>query len=105
VSAVLRFCHAHGVKVVARGAGTSLAGGAIPQEDAIVLGVAKMNRVLDVNTGEGWVRLVTDGEGFRIPPGGLQPADRTVLLLGDSFMAAIQVEYEPLRPVRRGDVE
>src|SRR3712207_6031407 len=49
VSAVLRFCHANGVKVVARGAGTSLAGGAIPQEDAIVLGVAKMNRVLSVD--------------------------------------------------------
>src|SRR3712207_743312 len=49
VSAVLRVCHENGVKVVPRGAGTSLAGGAIPQEDAIVLGVAKMNRVLDVN--------------------------------------------------------
>jgi glycolate oxidase len=49
VSAVLKFCHANGVKVVARGAGTSLAGGAIPQEDAIVLGVAKMNRVLEVD--------------------------------------------------------
>src|SRR5690349_6714981 len=49
VSAVLKFCHAQGVKVVARGAGTSLAGGAIPQEDAIVLGVAKMNRVLHVD--------------------------------------------------------
>jgi glycolate oxidase len=49
VAAVLRFCHEKGVKVVPRGAGTSLAGGAIPQEDAIVLGVAKMNRVLDVD--------------------------------------------------------
>ncbi|WP_046865872.1 FAD-linked oxidase C-terminal domain-containing protein [Microvirga massiliensis] len=49
VAAVLRFCHENGVKVVPRGAGTSLAGGAIPQEDAIVLGVAKMNRVLEVD--------------------------------------------------------
>jgi len=49
VSAVLRFCNEHGVKVVPRGAGTSLAGGAIPQEDAIILGVAKMNRVVDVD--------------------------------------------------------
>src|SRR4051812_18778159 len=49
VSAVLKFCHAHGVKVVPRGAGTSLAGGAIAQEDAIILGVAKMNRVLEVD--------------------------------------------------------
>ncbi|HEX8665063.1 MAG TPA: FAD-linked oxidase C-terminal domain-containing protein [Beijerinckiaceae bacterium] len=46
VSAVMRFCHDNGVKVVARGAGTSLAGGAIAQEDAIILGVAKMNRLL-----------------------------------------------------------
>ena len=49
VSAVLRYCHDHGVKVVPRGAGTSLAGGAIPQEDAIVLGVAKMNQVLEMD--------------------------------------------------------
>ena len=49
VSAVLKFCHEHGVKVVARGAGASLAGGAIPQEDAIILGVAKMNRVLETD--------------------------------------------------------
>jgi glycolate oxidase len=49
VSAVLRFCHENRVHVVARGAGTSLAGGAIPQEDAIVLGVSKMNRVLEID--------------------------------------------------------
>ncbi|HEV2558276.1 MAG TPA: FAD-linked oxidase C-terminal domain-containing protein [Microvirga sp.] len=49
VAAVMRFCHENGVKVVPRGAGTSLAGGAIPQEDAIVLGVAKMNRVIDID--------------------------------------------------------
>src|SRR5688500_4460397 len=49
VSAILRFCRENGVKVVPRGAGTSLCGGAIPQEDAIILGVAKMNRVLDLS--------------------------------------------------------
>jgi glycolate oxidase len=49
VAAVMRFCQENGVKVVPRGAGTSLAGGAIPQEDAIVLGVAKMNRVVEID--------------------------------------------------------
>jgi glycolate oxidase len=49
VSAIMRFCNEHGVKVVPRGAGTSLCGGAIPQEDAIILGVAKMNRVLETD--------------------------------------------------------
>src|SRR5215471_20475564 len=34
VSALLRFCHKNGIKVVARGAGTSLSGGALPAEDA-----------------------------------------------------------------------
>src|SRR4051794_38003577 len=57
VSAVLKFCHAHGVKVVARGAGTSLCGGAIPQEDAIILGVAKMNSVLEPDFANRTVRV------------------------------------------------
>ena len=49
VSAVLKYCHANGVAVVPRGAGTSLSGGAIPQEDAVVVGIAKMNRVLAID--------------------------------------------------------
>jgi glycolate oxidase len=57
VSEVMRYCHENGVKIVARGAGTSLAGGAIPQEDAIVIGVAKLNRVLEVNYGDRIARV------------------------------------------------
>ncbi|NNM73162.1 FAD-linked oxidase C-terminal domain-containing protein [Enterovirga aerilata] len=49
VSAVMRYLGEQGVKVVPRGAGTSLAGGAIPQEDAVVVGVSKMARVLEVD--------------------------------------------------------
>lgn len=49
VSAVLAFCHQNGVPVVPRGAGTSLAGGAIPQEDAVVIGLSKMNRILEID--------------------------------------------------------
>jgi glycolate oxidase len=49
VARLLKFCNAHGVNVVPRGAGTSLSGGAIPQEDAIVIGLSKMNRILAVN--------------------------------------------------------
>jgi glycolate oxidase len=51
VAAILRYCRQEGVKVVPRGAGTSLAGGAIPQEDGIVLGIAKMNRILSIDYG------------------------------------------------------
>lgn len=46
VAAALRVCHANGVPVVPRGAGTSLAGGAMPSADCVVLGVARMNRVI-----------------------------------------------------------
>ena len=49
VSAVLAYCHANGVKVVPRGAGTSLSGGALPVADGIVLGMAKFNRVLAID--------------------------------------------------------
>ncbi|WP_407523958.1 FAD-linked oxidase C-terminal domain-containing protein [Methylobacterium oryzisoli] len=49
VAAVMRYCHQQGVRVVPRGAGTSLAGGAIAQEDAVILGVAKMNQVLSLD--------------------------------------------------------
>jgi glycolate oxidase len=49
VSAVLAWCHANRVKVVARGAGTSLSGGALPLADGIVLGMARFNRILLVD--------------------------------------------------------
>lgn len=49
VSKVLRFCNDAGIKVVPRGAGTSLCGGALPGEDTIVVCVSKMNRVLEVD--------------------------------------------------------
>ena len=49
VAAVLSYCREQGVPVIPRGSGTSLAGGAIPQEDAIVIGVSKMNRILEID--------------------------------------------------------
>jgi len=49
VSAVLEWCHRHDVKVVARGAGTSLSGGALPLADAVLLGLSKLNRILDID--------------------------------------------------------
>ena len=49
VAKVLRYCHQNRLKVVPRGAGTSLSGGALPAEDAIVIGISRMNRVLNVD--------------------------------------------------------
>ena len=49
VSAILRYCHDNGIKIVPRGAGTSLAGGALPLADAIVLGLSRMTRILSID--------------------------------------------------------
>src|ERR1700751_2891233 len=49
VAAVLRYCKGAGIKVVPRGAGTSLSGGALPLVDSVLLGMAKFNRILEVD--------------------------------------------------------
>jgi glycolate oxidase len=49
IAAVLAWCNEHKVKVVPRGAGTSLSGGALPLEDGIVLGLGKLNRILEID--------------------------------------------------------
>ncbi|MCJ2027668.1 MULTISPECIES: FAD-linked oxidase C-terminal domain-containing protein [unclassified Methylobacterium] len=57
VSKVMAYCHANGVRVVPRGAGTSLAGGAIAQGDAIILGTAKMTKILDIDFADRLARV------------------------------------------------
>src|SRR5437762_896576 len=49
VSRVLAFCHAEGIKVVPRGAGTSLSGGALPLVDGVLLGLAKFKRIREID--------------------------------------------------------
>jgi len=48
-AAALKACHDMGVPVVPRGSGTSLAGGALPTEDSVILGVARLNQVLETD--------------------------------------------------------
>ncbi len=49
VSTVMRYANEQGIKVVPRGAGTSLSGGALPLADGILLGLGKFNRVLEID--------------------------------------------------------
>ena len=49
VAEILRYCSGAGVKVVPRGAGTSLSGGALPLADGVLLGLARFNRVLEID--------------------------------------------------------
>ncbi|WP_425101577.1 FAD-linked oxidase C-terminal domain-containing protein [Tropicibacter sp. S64] len=59
VSDVLRICHEEGVPVVPRGSGTSLAGGALPTADSVILGVARMNQVLETDYENRFIRVQT----------------------------------------------
>ena len=59
VSDVLRICHELSVPVVPRGAGTSLAGGALPTADCVILGVARMNEVLEVDYDNRFIKVQT----------------------------------------------
>ncbi|CUH85237.1 FAD-linked oxidase C-terminal domain-containing protein [Thalassovita mediterranea] len=59
VAAVLKICHDMGVPVVPRGAGTSLAGGSLPTADSVILGVARMNEVLETDYDNRFIRVQT----------------------------------------------
>jgi glycolate oxidase len=59
VSDVLRICHQEGVPVVPRGSGTSLAGGAMPTADSVILGVARMNDVIETDYANRVIRVQT----------------------------------------------
>jgi glycolate oxidase len=49
VQDIVRLCHQHKLPFVARGSGTGLSGGALPVENGIVISLARMNRILDVD--------------------------------------------------------
>ena len=79
VSAILRWCHGQGVKVVPRGSGTSLSGGALPLADGVLLGLARFNRILEIDYADrlavvqpGVTNLAVtrsvEGEGFYYAP-------------------------------------
>lgn len=49
VSRILKYCESNGIRVVPRGSGTSLSGGALPLEDAVLLVMSRFNKVLDID--------------------------------------------------------
>ncbi|MDA8585635.1 FAD-binding protein [Rhodobacteraceae bacterium] len=59
VSALLKICFEEGVPVVPRGSGTSLAGGALPTADSVVLGVSRMSDVLETDYDNRLIRVQT----------------------------------------------
>ena len=89
----LSFCRSQGVNIVPRGAGTSLAGGAVPQEDAVVIGLSKMNRILEVNYADRYARVeagvtnlaiseAVSGDGFFYAP---DPSSQLACTIGGNI--------------------
>lgn len=79
VAAVLKICQEESVPVVPRGSGTSLAGGALPTSDSIIIGVSRMNEVLETDYENRFIRVQTgrtnlsvttevEGRGFFYAP-------------------------------------
>jgi glycolate oxidase len=79
VSRILAYCQAERIKVVPRGAGTSLSGGALPLADGVLLCMAKFNRILEVDTANRCVVVqpgvtnlgitkAVEGDGFYYAP-------------------------------------
>jgi glycolate oxidase len=66
IQAVLRLCHAEGVKVVPRGSGTSLSGGALPLEDGILLVTSRLCAVLSVDAANRVARVQPGVANIRI---------------------------------------
>ncbi len=94
VAAVLRYCHENGVRVIPRGAGTSLSGGALPLADAVVVGLMRMNRILDVNYDDRFavvqagvtnigITKAVEADGFFYAP---DPSSQLACMIGGNVM-------------------
>lgn len=57
IAAILKICNEMQVPVVPRGSGTSLSGGALPTADSVILGVARMNAVLETNYPDRYIKV------------------------------------------------
>ncbi|HWL81323.1 MAG TPA: FAD-linked oxidase C-terminal domain-containing protein [Roseomonas sp.] len=94
VAAVLRYCHQNGIRVIPRGAGTSLSGGALPLADAVVVGLMRMNRIIEVNYADRYAVVETgvtnigitqavSAEGFFYAP---DPSSQLACMIGGNVM-------------------
>lgn len=93
VAAALKICREEGVPVVPRGSGTSLSGGALPTSDSVILGLGRMNRVLEIDLSNRFIRVeagrtnlsvtgAVEGEGFFYAP---DPSSQLACAIGGNI--------------------
>ena len=94
VAQVLRYCHVNGIRVVPRGAGTSLSGGALPLADAVVIGLMRMNRIREINYEDRYavveagvtnigITKAVEADGFFYAP---DPSSQLACMIGGNVM-------------------
>ena len=90
VVAVLRCCHAHGIPFVARGSGTGLSGGALVDQQALLVVTSRMRQIIEVDLANqrvtvqpgvinSWVTRAVAGDGFYYAP---DPSSQVVCSIG-----------------------
>lgn len=90
VAALVKICDRHHVPFIARGAGTGLSGGALPIENCVLIALARMNRILNIDLDNqqvtvqpgvinNWVTQAVTGAGFYYAP---DPSSQTVCSVG-----------------------
>jgi len=57
VAEILKYCHRNKLPVIPRGAGTSLSGGALPTADSVVIGVSRLNKILEIDLPNRFIRI------------------------------------------------
>ena len=93
VRAVVRICHAAGIPFVARGAGTGLSGGALPVAEGVVISLARLNRILEIDLDAGQIVVepgvtnldvtrAVSGDGFYYAP---DPSSQQVCTIGGNI--------------------
>jgi glycolate oxidase len=66
VRQILLYCNEENLKLVPRGSGTSLSGGALPLEDGVLLTTARMNRIIEVDPENRIVRVQPGVQNIRV---------------------------------------
>ena len=113
VAAVLQCCHRHGVPFVARGSGTGLSGGALVDQQALLVVTSRMRRVLDLDLANqrvtvqpgvinSWVTRAVAGDGFYYAP---DPSSQVVCSIGGNVAEnSGGVALHALTPQTLGDI-
>src|SRR5712671_5910534 len=100
---VVKIARAHGLPLVPRGSGTGLSGGALPVPGCVLVGLARMKRILEIDLANGWIRVepgvINLEVSRRLAPDGYyyapDPSSQCVCSIGGNVREVVAVRREP----------